>query len=110
MRSLSFNKRLELAKVILKALENGPVRRVNLLKHVILACGSPARFRTVFDWLKQKGYIRKSGPGHFDPYEITSHGLRFLKGLKNESETGKGDLISRRRTVKIAAKEVKVRK
>ena len=76
----------KLAKVILTQLKRGPIRRVSLLKRVIQACGSPARFNGTFNWLKTTGRIRKVGARHMDAYQITWKGERFLAGLIAEEK------------------------
>lgn len=81
-----FEEKLKLAKVILAELQKGSLRRVDLLKRVIQSCGSPAKFDSTFNWLKQTGRIRKAGPGHRDPYKITWKGKQFLAGLVAEGE------------------------
>ncbi len=81
-----FEEKLRLAKVILTELEKKPIQRVELLKHVIQACGSPARFDSTFNWLKETGRISKAGRSHKDPYKITWKGTQFLAGLSAEEK------------------------
>ena len=81
-----FEQKLKLAKAILTELEKGPIRRVDLLKRVIQSCGSPARFDSAFNWLKDTGRIKKAGARHTSPYEITWKGEQFLSGLTAEGE------------------------
>ena len=76
----------KLAKVVLMQLKKDPVRRVSLLKRVIQACGSPARFNGTFNWLKTTGRICKVGAGHMDAYQITWKGRQFLAGLIAEEK------------------------
>lgn len=81
-----FQEKLKLAKVILTQLKKGPLRRVDLLKRVIQACGSPSRFNSTFNWLKTTRRISKTGYGHRDPYKITWMGEKFLDALESEGE------------------------
>lgn len=70
-----------LMKTILRELRKQPLRRTFLLKKVIETCGSPAKFDSVFNWLKKHGYVVKAGPKLRDPYKITWKGEKFLAGL-----------------------------
>jgi predicted transcriptional regulator len=76
-----FEEKLQLTKVILTSLEKQGLSRTSLLKRVIDACGSPAKFDTIFDWLKDNGYVAKAGEGHRAGYVITWKGRQFLAGL-----------------------------
>lgn len=77
---------MRLAKVILEELAKGRKQRTALLKSVIQTSGSPAKFESVFNWLKKDGFIVKAGRRHLDPYKITRKGRRFLAGLESEEE------------------------
>ena len=81
-----FEEKLKLAKVILTQLQRSPLHRVDLLKRVIQSCGSPARFNSVFNWLKSTGRVCKTGLNHRDPYKITQTGEQFLAALLAEGE------------------------
>jgi len=76
--------KFRLMKTILGELKKQPLRRTLLLKKVIEVCGSPARFDSVFNWLKKYGYVVKAGPQLRDPYKITWKGEKFLAGLRAE--------------------------
>lgn len=78
-----------MAKVILKQLEKGQQQRTSLLKRVIQTSGSPAKFDSVFSWLKINRYIMKSGSRHREPYKITSRGRKFLAVLDSEEENSR---------------------
>jgi len=42
---------------------------------------SIAQTMTVFYWLRNKGYIQKTGCGYHDPYEITDKGRAFYDAI-----------------------------
>lgn len=79
-----FAEKSRLIKVILQTLERGPHRREKLFKTVLEACGSTAKFRSVFQWLQKEGLIAKADSKHTAPYVITPAGRIFLKGLRRE--------------------------
>jgi len=82
MRRLS--ERLQLARIVLTELRRQPLCRTELEKRTVKRCGTHGTFESIFDFLIQNGYIRKSGKEHRAPYEITEEGIKFLGGLKSE--------------------------
>lgn len=87
---MKLEERLSIIKKFLHVLTRGPSSRSALIKAVIRLSPSYGASVSAFNWLKTMGLIRKVGPGHFDPYEITEDGewllnsLQFLKGGPDE--------------------------
>jgi len=68
-----------LAKIVLAQLNQQNLRYTQLYKRVLAHCGTPSSFERVFLFLKQGGYVEKSGGEHIAPYRITERGKRFLE-------------------------------
>ena len=79
-----FTEKSRLIKVILESLEEEPQRRDQLLKNVLEACGSTAKFSSVFSWLKKEGFIVKTGQKHTAPYALTVKGRKRLTAIREE--------------------------
>jgi DNA-binding PadR family transcriptional regulator len=73
--------RLRLAKIVLSELERTPLRHTELEKRTVRQCGTHSTFEGIFRYLKQNGYLEKTGTEHTAPYRITEKGRRFLGGL-----------------------------
>ena len=65
-------------KKILTHLNNGPLRLRDVWKLAIQDSAGVNKSITVLYWLRDKEYIRKTGDGHHDPYEITDKGRALL--------------------------------
>ena len=79
-----FERRLRLAKLILKKLELQPLRWTPLLKAIIQVCGSPPRLYYILKFLEQNGFAHRiliSGKSH---WSITDNGRELLKVLSAE--------------------------
>ncbi|MCD6431828.1 hypothetical protein CW693_03275 [Candidatus Bathyarchaeota archaeon] len=75
------DERLRLAKTVLNELKKTPLGRTELEKRTVKRCGTHSTFEGIFRYLVQKGYVKKSGERHRDPYTITDKGLKLLEGL-----------------------------
>jgi predicted transcriptional regulator len=64
-------------KKILFILLNGPVRLRDILKHAYRDSAPVYSGTQVVYWLRDNGYIQKTGKGHNDPYMITERGRRY---------------------------------
>lgn len=73
--------RLRLAKIVLHELNRMPLSRTQLEKRTVRGCGTHASFEGIFQYLKENGYVEKSGERHRAPYRITEKGKKFLEGL-----------------------------
>lgn len=73
---------LKVAEKFLCILSKGPLRRRDMLKAILKLSPSMGTAESIFRELKDMGLIRKVSSGHFDPYEITELGERFLTGLE----------------------------
>ena len=65
-------------KKILTHLIDRPLRLRDVWKLAIQDSSGVNKSIKVFYWLRDKGYIRKTGCKHFDPYEITEKGRALL--------------------------------
>lgn len=74
------DKRLFLARTILKTLKAENVRYTTLLKTTIRTIGTPRSFHSMMKWLIKYGYITHPEKG---VYEITKQGQDLLKSLPN---------------------------
>jgi len=79
-----FTEKSRLIKVILQSLEREPQRREKLLKNVLAACGSTAKFSSVFSWLVKQGYIAKTSGKHTAPFALTAKGRKRLMAIREE--------------------------
>ena len=66
------------AKKILAHLNNGPLRLRDVWKLAVQDSSGVNKSIKVFYWLRNNGYIRKTGCKHVDPYEITEKGRALL--------------------------------
>jgi len=73
-----------LARIILSCLEKrGRICRTDLLKLTLRQCGTPAKFESLFEYLRRKGFIEKLGePRTRAPYRITEKGKKFLEVME----------------------------
>jgi predicted methyltransferase len=67
-----------IAKKILTHLVQRPMRLRDVWKLAIQDSAGVNKSITVLYWLRDKEYIRKTGDGHHDPYEITDKGRALL--------------------------------
>ena len=79
MRRLT--ERMNLAKTVLKELNQQPLCRTELEKRTVRKSGTHATFEGIFRYLIQSGYIVKSDQKHRAPYAITEKGTKFLEVL-----------------------------
>ena len=79
MRRLT--ERMNLAKTVLKELNQQPLCRTELEKRTVRKSGTHATFEGIFRYLVQSGYVQKSGQKHRDAYLITERGAKFLEAL-----------------------------
>ena len=71
---------MRLARIVLSQLERvSPTGWTELEKRTIKQCGTSATFKSIMQFLKSRGCIKKAGPKHRDPYTITEKGKLFLK-------------------------------
>jgi len=81
-----FERRLELAKSILKKLEQQPLRWTPLLKTMIQVCGSPPRLYYVLKFLEQKGFVQRVAIKGKSHWSITDRGKELLKVLSADRD------------------------
>jgi len=68
---------------LLAKLEEKPLRHKVLLNEWLLNGGSFIQLNRTLQFLKSKGYVRKSDPeNRLSSYEITVTGLKHLAGLR----------------------------
>lgn len=73
---------VRLARIVLAELAKaGSLRRTRIEKRTLMKCGTRATFDSIFAFLKQQGYIAKSGAKHTAPYQITEKGKKFLEAI-----------------------------
>jgi len=81
-RKMTKRVNIKLARIVLAELSKaGVLRYTQLHKRTLKQCGTPATFRSIFNFLKQNGHIEKTSAEHTAPYRITEKGKRFLEGL-----------------------------
>jgi len=81
-----FERRLELARLILKKLEQQPLRWTPLLKTMIQVCGSPPRLYYVLKFLEQKGFVQRVAIKGKSHWSITDRGKELLKVLSADRD------------------------
>ena len=74
-------RRLDLAKIVLHELDKAPTSRTQLEKRATRKCGTHASFESIFQFLKESGYLEKTAERHRAPYRITEKGKKLLEGL-----------------------------
>jgi len=84
-----FERRINLAKLILSKLEQQSLRWTPLLKAMIQVCGSPPRLYYILKFLEQNGFVHRvliSGKSH---WSITDRGKELLKVLSADRDSQK---------------------
>ena len=71
----------QIAKKILGHLLKKQLHASEVQKLTVHDSASIAQTMTVFYWLRNKGYIQKTGCGYRDPYEITDKGRAFYDAI-----------------------------
>lgn len=69
------------AKKILSRLSFAPLRARDVWKLVIQDSAGVRKAVTVFYWLRDQGFIRKTSGDYCAPYELTEKGRHFFKAL-----------------------------
>ena len=69
------------AKKILARLSVGPLRVRDVWKLAVQDSSGVRKAVTVFYWLRDQGFIRKTGKDYCAPYELTEKGRHFYKAL-----------------------------
>ena len=73
----TFNRKIELAKIVLSKLADGePKRWTQLLKDTLRNCGTPHTFESIIAFLLKRKFIEKTERG---VYRITVKGKKFLE-------------------------------
>ena len=87
--SSCFERRINLAKMILNKLEQQPLRWTPLLKATIHACGSPPRLYYILKFLEENGFVHRiliNGKSH---WSIADRGKELLKVLSVDKDSSK---------------------
>ena len=72
---------LDAARKILARLSLGPMRVRDVWKLAVQDSSGVHRTVTVFYWLRDNGFIRKTGEAYCAPYELTDKGRHLYKAL-----------------------------
>jgi predicted transcriptional regulator len=80
MRRLT--ERMNLAKTVLKELNNQPLCRTELEQRTVRKAGTHATFEGIFRYLIESGYVQKSGQKHRANYIITQRGIKLLEAIQ----------------------------
>jgi len=84
-----FERRINLANLILSKLEQQSLRWTPLLKAMVQVCGSPPRLYYILKFLEQNGFVHRvliSGKSH---WSITDRGKELLKVLSADKDSQK---------------------
>jgi predicted methyltransferase len=79
MRALS--ETIAVARKILARLSIEPLRLRDVWKLAVQDSSSVRKTVTVFYWLPDNGFIRKTGEAYCAPYELTEKGRHFHRAL-----------------------------
>ena len=80
----SLEKRLELARLILRKLEQQPLRWTPLLKATIQVSGSPPRLYYILKYLEKNAFIQHVTIDKKPHWTVTEKGKELLKALTEE--------------------------
>ena len=83
----SLEKRMELAKLILRKLEQQPLRWTPLLKATIHFSGSPPRLYYILKYLERNGFVKHEIINKKPHWIITEKGKELLKALSKDSSS-----------------------
>jgi len=72
---------LYVSKIILSRLIAKPMRQHEACEYAVRNAVSIKKAITVFYWLRQRGFIQKSGQNYCSPYIMTDKGKLFYKML-----------------------------
>jgi DNA-binding PadR family transcriptional regulator len=75
----SLTERMDLARIVLYELSRQPLGRSELEKRTVTKAGTHAAFESIFRYLIQGGYIKKSSIEYRAKYLITEKGSKFLE-------------------------------
>ena len=68
-----------IAKKILSHLIKGPMRQNAVFHDAITDSAGVNKTHTVFYWLRDNGFIRKTSVKHTAPYEVTEKGKKYFE-------------------------------
>ena len=80
----AFSENIICTRKILTRLSVQPLRLRDVWKLAVQDSSGVHRTVTVFYWLRDNGFIRKTGEAYCAPYELTEKGRHFHKALKDE--------------------------
>ncbi len=78
---VSIDETHQIAKKILVCLIKKPTRVRDIWKSAVQDSAGVGKAIRIFYWLRNKGYIQKSGDRYQDPYIITDKGRAFLNAI-----------------------------
>jgi DNA-binding PadR family transcriptional regulator len=70
---------MQLAKTVLQELSRQPLCRTELERRTVRRFGTHATFESMFRYLVQGGYMKKSEQRHKAAYIITEKGSKFME-------------------------------
>ena len=80
----SLEKRMELARLILRKLEQQPLRWTPLLKATIQVSGSPPRLYYILKYLEKNGFVQHVTVNKKPHWTVTEKGKELLRVLSKE--------------------------